>query len=123
MVRTAQNQTEAYEAKYLSAQYQSALTLVETLAAQDYASFANDWVVKRDLTVGELNTNGIFPICWGGYLAYSSLLWRLSQVVAGLALQEAAAVYEAEWTARGLTAAVLADIRVNVYNIAAPPGP
>jgi hypothetical protein len=120
MVRTALQREEFYQAHYLSAQYQAALTAVESLAKTDYASFVNDWVVKRDLTIEELNSAGIPTLKWGAYLAFSSLLWKLTQIASGDAASAVAAVYVAEWVARGLTLAVLEGIRTNVYNIAAP---
>jgi hypothetical protein len=120
-VRTAQNMTEAYTAKYLSAVYQAYLTAMESAGQTDYASFANDWVVKRDLTVDQFNASGESVLLLGGYLAFSSRLWKATKVFAGDALVEFAAVLVSVWVARGYTLAVLGDIRTEVYNIPAPP--
>lgn len=122
-LRTAQNMTEAYDAKYLDAQYQGALAATEAQAKSDYAAFANDWVTKRDLVVDELNAAGVYPIAWGGYLAFASLVWKATGYAAGLALEELCVVLIAEWVARGLSNTVLTDIRTNVFNVGAPPGP
>lgn len=123
MVRTADNATEAYDAKYLSEVYQATLTAMETQAKADFEGHISQFVLKRDLTVGVLNAAGVSVLFYGHYLAYSAILFRLSQVLAGEALAVQAAVVLARWVARGLTQAVLETIRVDVYNIGAPAGP
>ena len=123
MVRTALNMQQAYTEKYLSAVYQAFLTAMETQGKSDYAAFANDWVAKRDLTVNELNEAAISVLKFGSYLAFSSLVWRATQVFAGETLATWVAVLIAEWVARGLSLPVLEGIRTNVYNIGAPAGP
>lgn len=117
MVANAMTMVGKYTEKYLDEVYQAFLVVMEEQAKTDYSSAMTDWVIHRDLTVGVLNSSGVQPVMWGGYLAFSSTVWRLTQAVAGQALSDAVHVYLLKWVGRGLTQVVLETIRTEVYNI------
>jgi len=115
--------TEKYAAKNIPASFDSQLQDVLGMAQADYAGFASDWVTKRDETAAVLNANGISRLMWGAYLGFSSKLWKLLKSAAGQAASLEADALVHLGTARGLTTAVLTDIREDVYNIPPPVGP
>ena len=70
-----------------------------------------------------LNSAGVSVIQYPFYLAFGRQVWKLSQRISGETAVLEAAILVAKWVARGLSLAVLATIRNQVFGISAPAGP
>jgi len=67
---------------------------------------------------------GVPTIMYPFYLDFGREMWRLIRAeISGESLAHEAATLTAKWKARGLTEAVLAAIRTDVFNVGAPIGP
>ncbi len=67
---------------------------------------------------------GVPTIMYPFYLDFGREMWRLIRAeISGESLAQEAATLTAKWKARGLTEAVLAAIRTDVFNVGAPIGP
>jgi hypothetical protein len=67
---------------------------------------------------------GVPTIQYPFYLCFGREMWALSRKdISGESLALEAAVLITKWVARGLTQAVLQDIRTDVFNVAAPVAP
>ena len=68
--------------------------------------------------------SGVPTIQYPFYLCFGREMWSLiDKEISGESLAVEAAVLIAKWVARGLTQAVLAAIRTDVFNVAAPIAP
>jgi len=67
---------------------------------------------------------GVPTIQYPFYLSFGREMWALTRKdISGESLAIEAATLSAKWKARGLTEAVLAAIRTDVFNVAAPVAP
>jgi len=70
------------------------------------------------------DSSGVPTIQYPFYLCFGREMWALiDKEISGESLAQEAAVLIAKWVARGLTQAVLAAIRTDVFNVAAPIAP
>jgi len=70
------------------------------------------------------DSSGVPTIQYPFYLCFGREMWSLiDKEISGESLAVEAAVLIAKWVARGLTQAVLAAIRTDVFNVAAPIAP
>jgi len=70
------------------------------------------------------DSSGVPTIQYPFYLCFGREMWSLQdKEISGESLAVEAAVLVAKWVARGLTQAVLAAIRTDVFNVAAPIAP
>lgn len=84
----------------------------------DFAVFANDFVAKQLLVNAELASDAtIFPISYGGYQAYASVLWKLTKTTTQPAVDAMAQINKDYWVAHGLQAAMCIQIAINVFSI------
>lgn len=120
MVRSAQQRSAMFDAKWNEAAYVAQTTAVETVAKAGFEGFANVWVGKRDETLAVLAAAGVSRLLVGPYLAFSAELYKLTLWASGEMAAVAAAEIETKWTSRGLAAAVLGDIKFDVWSIADP---
>lgn len=120
MVRSAQQRSAMFDAKWNDEAYVAICAAVEAVAKAGYEGFANVWVAKRDETLGVLAAAGVSRLVVGSYLAYSAELYKLTLWASGELAAVAADEIETKWTSRGLAAAVLADIKYDVWSIADP---
>jgi len=91
---------------------------------QNAAVIMND-IVQMEAQVRQVvNSSGVPTIQYPFYLCFGRELWsRIRAGIDGESLAMEAAVLIAKWVARGLTQAVLAAIRTDVFNIGAPIAP
>jgi len=101
-----------------------------TLDEMRPAMLANVQAVYPMITAMELQVKqvcdsaGVPTIQYPFYLNFGRELWALSRKeVSGESLAIEAATLITKWTARGLTQAVLASIRTDVFNVVAPSAP
>jgi hypothetical protein len=101
-----------------------------TLDEKRPTMLANVTAVTPLITAMELQVKqvcdgaGVSIIQYPFYLSFGRELWALvRKEVSGESLALEAAVLIAKWKARGLTQAVMEDIRTDVFNVAAPVAP
>jgi len=101
-----------------------------TLDEMRPAMLANVQAVYPMITAMELQVKqvcdsaGVPTIQYPFYLNFGRELWALTRKeVSGESLAIEAATLITKWTARGLTQAVLASIRTDVFNVVAPSAP
>ena len=86
------------------------------------ASFDGIYAVETEVRQ-VLNGAGVSTIQYPYYLAYGRELWKLTNRVTGGSAVLGAAALSAKWEVRGLSGAVLARIRHEVFSLADPAGP
>ncbi len=101
-----------------------------TLDAMRPSMLANVTAVTPMITAMELQVKqvcdgaGVPTIQYPFYLCFGREMWALTRKdISGDSLAQEAATLIAKWVARGLTAALLADIRSQVFNVPAPAAP
>ncbi len=89
------------------------------------AAFVMNDIVQMEAQVRQvLNAAGVPFIAYPYYLCFGREIWsKIRKGMEGDSLALEAATLIAKWVARGLTQAVLADIRTDVFNVSAPPAP
>ena len=84
----------------------------------DYAVFANSFVAMQLLVRAELGTLAtIFPINYGMYYAYASILWKLSTTTTQPAVDAVAQIIHDDWVLKGADTVMLVQIAINVFSI------
>ena len=111
----------AYDAKVDPATLLSDLEAAETQMKAEFAAVVPT-ITAMELQVKQVcDGAGVTTIQIPFYLCFGRELWKLGrQSISGETAAINAAMQLAKWVGRGLTSAVLAAIRTDVFNIAAP---
>jgi len=84
----------------------------------DYTVFANSFVAMQLLVRAELGTLAtIFPINYGMYYAYASILWKLQTTTTQPAVDAVAQIIHDDWVLKGADTVMLVQIAINVFSI------
>jgi hypothetical protein len=91
-------------------------------SAERYVAATIELCAMEEQTRQVLNAAGIHSPFYVPYLDFARQLWRLSRKrgISGDSFALSAQVLLDKWAARGCNAAVLARIRTEVFNVAAP---
>ena len=121
----AQSRMLKWTVKTDPARVQGVLTGLRDLMTDKMAAMVPELITIETRTKQVLNENGVSIIQNPFYLAFARELWSLQRrQFAGDALTREAAILLQKWVSRGLTAAVLEQIREQVLTIPTPtPGP
>jgi hypothetical protein len=112
----------SWMAKYNLERVKATLDDLKPEMARRYQAAVADLYAMEIKTKETLNAQGVQTILYVSYLNYSRQLFKLSrkQKISGESMQLAAQVLLDKWKARGCDPKVLAEIRSQVYDIAAP---
>ncbi|MEO0081992.1 MAG: hypothetical protein ABIL25_06850 [candidate division WOR-3 bacterium] len=113
---------EAWDLKYDTERVKAILDAKRQRMLEHYVAATVEVCEMEAQTRQVLNQAGVHTALYVPYLDYARQLYRLSRVrqVSGNSFALAAQVLLDKWAARGLNPEVLATIRTQVFDIAAP---
>ncbi len=112
----------AWEAKFNTERVKQALDAQLERMRERYCAATLELCAMETKTKQVLDLSGVHTVLYVPYLDFARELYKLSRRrnVSGNSAVMAAQVLLDKWSARGLNASVLATIRTQVFDIAAP---